>query len=110
MATMISPQTQMGGHTKIISWEEIAKILLRKYSKDQVCLSQSINVSNNVLFLLDNSKFQNKSDIMCDNMGVWKYTGSSKICFTLSYETSDISKCSTNNIGEGSKVYILKQV
>ena len=52
------------------SWEEIAKILLRKYDKEQVCLSQSINVSNNVSFLLDHSKFQNESDIMCDNMGV----------------------------------------
>ena len=92
------------------SWEEIAKILLRKYDKEQVCLSQSINVSNNVSFLLDHSKFQNESDIMCDNMGVWKHTGSPEICFTLSDETSDISKCYTNNSGEGSKVYTLKQV
>ena len=91
------------------SWEEIAKILLRKYDKEQVCLSQSINVSNNVSFLLDHSKFQNESD-MCDNMGVWKLTGSPKICFTLSDQTFDISKCYTNNSGEGSKVYTLKQV
>ena len=35
------------------SWEEIAKIVLRKYDKEQVCLSQPINVSNNVSFLLD---------------------------------------------------------
>ena len=92
------------------SWEEIAKILLRKYDKKQVCLSQPMNVSNNVSFLLDHSKFQNESDIMCDNMGVWKHTGSPKICFTLSDETSDISKCNTNNTGEGSKVYTLKRV
>ena len=65
------------------SWEEIAKILLRKYDKEQVCLSQPINVGNNVLFQLDHSKFQNESDIMCDNMGVPKHTGSPKICFTL---------------------------
>ena len=43
-------------------------------------------------------------------MGVWKLTGSPKICFTLSDETSDISKCYTNNSGEGSKVYTLKQL
>ena len=92
------------------SWEEIAKILLRKYDKEQVCLSQSVNVSNNVWVLLDHSKFQNESDIMCDNIGVWKLTGSPKICFTLSDETSDISKCYTNNSSEGSKVYTLKQV
>ena len=30
------------------SWKEIAKILLRKYDKEQVCLSQPMNVSNNV--------------------------------------------------------------
>ena len=97
-------------HKTAFSWEEIAKIMLRKYDKEQVCLSQSINVSNNVSFLLDHSKFQNESDIMCDNIGVWKLTGSPKICFTLSDETSDISKCYTNNSGEGSKVYTLKQV
>ena len=97
-------------HKTAFSWEEIAKIMLRKYDKEQVCLSQSINVSNNVSFLLDHSKFQNKIDIMFDNMGVWKLTGSPKICLTLSDETSNISKCYTNNSGEGSKVYTLKQV
>ena len=97
-------------HKTAFSWEEIAKILLRKYDKEPVCLSQSINVSNNVSFLLDHSKFQNKIDIMFDNMGVWKLTGSPQICLTLSDETSNISKCYTNNSGEGSKVYTLKQV
>ena len=91
------------------SWEEIAKILLRKYVRSK-CLSQSINVSNNVSFLPDHSKFQNESDIMYDNTGVWKLTGSPKIRFTLSDETPDISKCYTNNSGEGSKVYTMKQV
>ena len=38
------------------SCKEIAKILLRKYYKEQMCLSQPINVSNNVSFLLDHSK------------------------------------------------------
>ena len=90
--------------------EEIAKILLRKYNKEQVYLSQPINVGNNVLFILNHSKFQNESDIMCDNMGVWKYMGSPKISFTLSDETSHISKCNTNNSGEEGKVCKLKQV
>ena len=53
-----------------LAWEEITKTLLRKYYKEQVCLSQPINVSNNFLFLLDHSKFQNESDIICDNKGV----------------------------------------
>ena len=75
-----------------------------------MCLSQPINVSNNVSFPLDHSKFQNESDIICDNIGVWKHTVSPKICFTLSDETSDISKCNTNTTGEGSKVYTLKRV
>ena len=73
------------------SWEEIAKIVIRKYDKEQVCLSQPIYVSNNVSFLLDHSKFQNESDIMCDNMDVWKHMGSSKICSTLSDEISTFS-------------------
>ena len=80
------------------------------YDKEQVCLSQPINVDNNISFLLNHSKFQNESDIMWDKMGVWKHTGSPKICFTLSDETSHISKCNTNNSGEGSKIYKLKQV
>ena len=69
------------------SWEEIAKIVIRKYDKEQVCLSQPIYVS----FLLDHSKFQNKSDIMCDNIDVWKHMGSSTICSTLSNEISTFS-------------------
>ena len=73
------------------SWEEIAKIVIRKYDKEQVCLSQPIYVSNNVSFLLDHSKFQNESDIMCDNMDAWKHMGSSKICSTLSDEISTFS-------------------
>ena len=73
------------------SWEEITKIVIRKYDKEQVCLSQPIYVSNNVSFLLDHSKFQNESDIMCDNMDVWKHMGSSKICSTLSDEISAFS-------------------
>ena len=73
------------------SWEEIAKIVIRKNDKEQVCLSQPIYVSNNVSFLLDHSKFQNESDIMCDNMDVWKHMGSSKICSTLSDEISTFS-------------------
>ena len=72
------------------SWEEIAKIVIRKYDKEQVCLSQPIHVSNNVSFLLDHSKFQNESDIMCDNMDVLKHMGSSKIS-TLSNEISTFS-------------------
>ena len=35
-------------HKSEFSWEEITKILLRKCNKIQVCLSQPINVSNNV--------------------------------------------------------------
>ena len=70
-------------HKTAFSWEEIAKILLRKYDKEQVCLSQPINVGNKVLLLLNHSKFQNESDIMCDNMGVPQHTRSTKICFTL---------------------------
>ena len=73
-------------------------------------LSQSTNISNNVLVLLDHSNFQNESDIMCDNMGIWKHTESPKICFTFSDETCDISKGNTNNTGEGSKLYALKRV
>ena len=75
----------------VFSWEEIAKIVIRKNDKEQVCLSQPIYVSNNVSFLLDHSKFQNESDIMCDNMDVWKHMGSSKICSTLSDEISTFS-------------------
>ena len=43
-------------------------------------------------------------------MGVWKHTGSPKICFTLSDESSSISTCTTNNTGERSKVYTLTQL
>ena len=73
-------------------------------------LFQPINVSSNVLFLLDHSKFQNESDKMCDNIGVSMHTASPNISFTFSDEICDISRCNTNNTNEGSKLYTLKRV
>lgn len=46
-----------------------------------MCVSQPVNVENNVSFLVDCSKLHNQEDLKCDDMGVWKHKGSPKRFF-----------------------------
>jgi hypothetical protein len=53
-------------------------VLLGSYEKEAMCISQPINVSHNVSFLLDSTCFAHKDDMKCDDMGAWKHNGSPK--------------------------------
>ena len=72
----------------VFSWSKTAftgqtlvKLLLTEYEPEFMCVSQPVNVENNVSFLVDCSKLNNQEDIKCDDMGVWKHKGSPKRFF-----------------------------
>ena len=58
---------------------EMVKTLLGSYEEHK---SQPIDASNNVTFLISNSRliskssFKNMKDIVCHDMGAWKHNGS----------------------------------
>lgn len=74
--------------TPIFLWRKTAYtaretvcLLLGDYDAEYLCISQPINVSNNVSFLLDTSCFNHPYDLKCDDMGSWKHNGSLKRWF-----------------------------
>lgn len=76
--------------TPVFSWrdtaytgEEMVCLLLGKYDAENLCISQPVNVSNNVLFMLDTSYFKHPDDLKCDDMGSWKHNGSPKRWFSI---------------------------
>ena len=46
-----------------------------------MCVSQPVNVSHNMSFLVDARSLQHKEDLKCDDMGAWKHNGSPKCWF-----------------------------
>ena len=61
---------------------EMVKTLLGSYEEEYLCKSKPIDASNNVTFLISNSRliskssFKNVKDIVCHDMGAWKHNGS----------------------------------
>ena len=94
--------------------DEMVKTLLGSYEEEYLCKSQLIDASNNVTFLISNSRlisnssFKNVKDIVCHDMGAWKHNGS-----PLKYFVVD--KSSRNNHFKPSATkdpgcYILKRI
>lgn len=61
---------------KAYSCKGLVRLLLQDYEPESLCISQPVNVSHNVSFLVDNKMLQSKDDVKCDDMGVWKHNGS----------------------------------
>ncbi len=68
---------------KPFTWQQIVKILSSQYDDEQLCADTPIRIKHNVAFLVQNSAFANKSDIKCDDMGVWHIKGSPKVYFSM---------------------------
>ncbi|KAJ7370711.1 hypothetical protein OS493_030463 [Desmophyllum pertusum] len=64
---------------KAYSCKGLVRLLLQDYEPEFLCISQPVNVAHNVSFLVGNCMMKNKDDLKCDDMGVWKRTGSPKI-------------------------------
>ena len=109
--------------TPVFSWkrdaytrEELVRILLEDHETERLCISQPINIQNNVTFLIDNVKMKNRDDIKCDDMGSWKRTGTPKSVFHV-YRNKDgsfkdikhVTRIETSAAELDSKMYILKR-
>ena len=66
---------------KAYSCQGLVRLLLQDYDPESLSISQPVNVSHNVSFLVDNKMLQNKDDVKCDDMGVWRHTGSPRKWF-----------------------------
>ena len=76
--------------TPVFSWrntaytaKEMVRVLMEKYDAENQCISQPLNVFNNVSVLLDVSYFKHLDDLKCDDMGSWKHNGSPKRWFCI---------------------------
>ena len=85
--------------TPVFAWnktaytsEQLVLILLGTYAAEETCISQPINVSHNVSFLVDTRSFQHADDLKCDDMGAWKHNGSPKCSFRVVKDSNGIKK------------------
>lgn len=68
--------------TPVFAWrrEPLKFEQSREYDAERLCVSQPVNVSHNVTFLIDNAKVKDPNDLKCDDMGAWKHSGTCKRC------------------------------
>lgn len=107
--------------TPVFSWvkkaytaEQLVCILLGEYRDEHLCISQPINISNNVAFLVNTSHLKHPDDLKCDDMGSWKHNGSPKHSFCVTKSKKGIHKVeplksSTSN-DHPEDEYILKRI
>ena len=68
---------------KALSCKGLVRLLLQDYDPESLCISQPVNVSHNISFLVENKFLKSKDDVKCDDMGVWKHTGSPRKWFFI---------------------------
>ena len=79
--------------TPVFAWrrepyqfEQLVRILLGEHEAERLCVSQPVNVSHNVAFLVNNAKIKDLNDLKCDDMGVWEHNGSPKRLFQARFD------------------------
>ena len=84
--------------TPVFSWskkaymaEQLVCIPLGQYSEERLCISQPVNISHNVTFLVQTSHLKHPDDIKCDGMGSWKHNGSPKHFYCVNKSTKGIT-------------------
>ena len=56
----------------------------------QICNTVPISIHKNVAFVVDTSKLEDPSDILADDMGVWKHNGVDTGCFKVLISSTEI--------------------
>jgi hypothetical protein len=97
-----------------LQFEQIIEILLGEHDAERLCVSQPVNVSHNVTFLVDNSKVKDLNDLKCDDMGAWEHNGSPRRTFQVRLDKLGkvkdvIFKEKESEVG-GTDTYRLKRV
>ena len=75
---------------KAYSCKGLVRVLLQDYEQESLCILQPANVSHNISFLVDNKMHQGKDDVKCDDMGVWKHTGSPRKWFFIERNDNNV--------------------
>ena len=106
--------------TPVFSWskkaytaEQLVCILLGQYSEERLCISQPVNISHNVTFLVQTSHLKHPDDIKCDDMGSWKHNGSPKHFYCVTKSTkgiTNIEPLKTKPSDPAEDIYELKRV
>ena len=83
--------------TPVFSWNQkaysctgLVKLLLQEYEKETFCISQPVNVAHNVTFPVENKMLKRQDDVKCDDMGVWKHTGSPAKWFAAKKDENNV--------------------
>ena len=64
---------------RMFSTNEVVNVLLNsELSNSQICTRVPFSVEVNAVFVVDLNKLSSPNDVLCDDMGVWKWSGSSK--------------------------------
>ena len=64
---------------RMVSTQEAVNLLLSsELSDSRICTRVPFSVEVNALFVVDLNQLSSPNDIICDDMGVWKWSGSSK--------------------------------
>ena len=65
------------GYKKFLTTQEIMNVLLdSELNLKSVCSQVPFAVMSNTVFIVDISKLASAKDILCDDMGSWKWSGS----------------------------------
>ena len=92
---------------KILSKEEVVKLLLLPPIPSRTCTIVPRCVSNNVVFLLDTSSLESQEDWRCDDMGAWLNNGVQKHVFYHAYGKIKESNREENN-GNGTPYTLVR--
>ena len=95
---------------RLYSPEQILTILLSPKLQDSnfVCSRVPTCISSSVVFVVDASSLEDKNDLLCDDMGVWKNNGvdtSHYLVKTLNGEVISTEKSSSDEAFTVKRVY-----
>ena len=94
---------------KMISTQEAVHVLLNsELSESQICTRVPFSVEVNALFVVDLNRLSSPNDIICDDMGVWKWSGSNKR-WVLVDETGFVEFIKEDNVENNSCYFVWKR-
>ena len=88
---------------KMLSTQEVIGVLLNaELQKSSICTKVPFSVEINAVFVIDLNKLASPNDVLCDDMGVWIWGGSSKRWILVDEEgfVTFLKKCQTEGNDE----------
>ena len=88
---------------KMLTTQEAMGVLLSsELQESSICTKVSFSVEMNAVFVIDLNKLASPNDVLCDDMGVWTWGGSSKRWISVDEEgfITFLKKCQTEGNDE----------